>query len=106
MKISVSVSQAGKVNADLSAKIGGALQSIDSVSHSFFNTGGGKASITVRLNKAARKALAKKHKLSVDLSVSYSESSSVNVASLTLTKGKSKKSGKSKKTVRHGSRAR
>jgi hypothetical protein len=106
LKISVSVSQAGKVNADLSAKIGGALQSIDSVSHSFFNTGGGKASITVRLNKAARKALAKKHKLSLDLSVSYSESSSVNVASLTLTKGKSKKSGKSKKTVRHGSRAR
>jgi len=102
VKITVSVTQAGKISVDVSALVGGAREIVDSVDHSFFNTTGGKATLTLHLNKAARARLSKKHKLSVDISVAYSESSNVNVATMTLTK----KSGKVKHTVRHGSRAR
>ena len=90
LTITVHVSQAGKVSADGSALIGGERVQFSNASHSFFATKGGKAKLTLKLNKQARKALGKKHKLVVDISVSYSESSEVDVATLTLTNGKSK----------------
>lgn len=90
LTITVHVSQAGKVSADGSALIGGERVQFSNADHSFFATKGGKAKLTLKLNKRARRALGKKHKLVVDISVSYSESSEVDVATLTLTDHKSK----------------
>jgi hypothetical protein len=90
MELTVHVSEAGKVAAVASAVIGGAQETVASASHSFYATDGGSAMLTIRLSKAARKALAKHHRLSIEIAVSYSESNQVSVASLTLTKGKAK----------------
>jgi hypothetical protein len=96
LTITVHVSQAGKISAVASAVIKGATETLSSASHSFFATSGGTAKLTLHLGNAARKVLARKHKLVVHLSVSYSESSQINLASLTLTKAKTKKA-----TTRH-----
>jgi hypothetical protein len=96
LTITVHVSQAGKISAVASAVIKGATETLSSASHSFFATGGGTAKLTLHLGKAARKVLARKHKLLVHVTVSYSESNQINIASLTLTKAKTKKA-----TTRH-----
>jgi hypothetical protein len=91
LTITVHVSQAGRVSAAASAVIKGATEMLSTANHSFFATGGGTAKLSLHLSKAARKALASKHKLVVDIAVTYSESSQANIASLTLTDPKTKK---------------
>ena len=99
LTLKVRVSQAGKISSMASTKIGGSRVIVATAKHSFFTTDGGTAKLTLHLNKQARKRLASKHKLSLDITVSYSESSQVEMAALKLTKGKASK-GKSKKAVR------
>ena len=99
LTLKVHVTQAGKVSSVASAKIGGSQVTVATANHSFFATNGGTAKLTLKLNKQARKRLASKHKLSVDITVSYSESSQVQLATLSLTKGKASK-GKSTKAAR------
>jgi hypothetical protein len=99
LTLKVHVTQAGKVSSEASTLIGGSRAIVATANHSFFATNGGTAKLTLHLNKQARTRLASKHKLSVDITVSYSESSQVDMATLTLTKGKASK-GKSKKGVR------
>ena len=96
LTITVHASQAGKISAVASARIKGATEILSSANHSFFATAGGTAKLTLHLGKAARKALASKHKLVVDITVSYSASGQVDIATLTLTHKKSTKA-----TTRH-----
>jgi hypothetical protein len=85
---------------------------VASASHSFFATHGGTAKLTLHLSKAARTRLAKQHRLSLVITVTYSESSEVYIASLTLTKGHTKKAttrraaSSRRATVRRGARER
>jgi hypothetical protein len=95
LTLKVRVSEAGKISAVASAKIKGNIETVASASHSFFATSGGSATLTLHLSKTARNTLASKHKLVVDIAVSYSESSEINLATVTLTKAKSAKKGKS-----------
>ena len=91
LTLTVHVSQAGKIVAVASDPSKRVRVTVATASHSFFATDGGTATLTLRLSKAARQKLAKQHRLSVVIAVSYSESSQVSMASLTLTKGKTKK---------------
>jgi hypothetical protein len=106
LTLTVHVTQAGKIAAvasDLSKRV---RLTVATASHSFFATDGGTAKLTLRLSKAARNKLAKQHRLSLTISVSYSESSEVYIASLTLTKARGKPAGDRRSTVRHGTRER
>jgi hypothetical protein len=91
LTLTVSATEAGKITAVASAKINGTQQTVASASASLFATTGGKVTLVLHLSKAAGKALNKKHKLVVNIAVSYSESNQVNIATVTLTKGKSAK---------------
>jgi hypothetical protein len=77
---------------------------IQAANRSLTATAGGNVTVTLRLNNAARRALAKKHRLAVDITVSYSQSNEVDVASLTLTTalGKAKHAAKQVPTRRSG----
>ena len=50
----------------------------------FFGAAGGTGKITLRLARAARKTLSKKHTLALTISVNYSQSTQTDVATLTL----------------------
>jgi hypothetical protein len=92
LTITVHASQAGKLRAVASARIKGATEILSSASHSLSGARGGTAKLTLHLGKAARKALASKHKLTVNITVSYSESGQVEIATVNLTQKKRKKS--------------
>jgi hypothetical protein len=98
LTITVHASEAGKISAVASARIKGATQILSNANHSFRGAHGGTAKLTLHLGKAARKALASKHKLVVEISVSYSQSGEVNVASLTLTQTAKKATRRNAKT--------
>lgn len=118
LKITVHASQPGKISAVASARIKGATEILSSASHSFRGAHGGTATLTLHLGKNARKALASKHKLVVKISVSYSQSGQVDIASVTLTQQKGKRATTLRKattqwkaitrraTVRRGARER
>jgi hypothetical protein len=89
--LTVHATQAGKLSVVVSALMGGGRMIVDTVNRSLLATDGGQMKITVHLGKAARHVLASKHRLVVDITVSYSRSNVVDVATLTLTtKGKAK----------------
>lgn len=88
LTLTVHVSAAGKVVAVASTAVQGARGIAASTKHSFFATHGSETKLTLHLGKAARKALADKHRLVVRIAVSYSKSSQVKVATLALTKGR------------------
>jgi hypothetical protein len=92
LTITVHASQAGKLSAVASAKIKGATEILSSATHRLSGARGGTAKLTLHLGTAARKALASKHKLTVDITVSYSESGQVEIATVNLTQKKPKKS--------------
>ncbi len=96
LKLTVLASSAGRITATASATIDGVHETLSTATAWLFATHGGTATLTLTLNRTARKALAKKHTLVVDIAVSYSESNQVEVAAVTLTKGKT-----GKKTKRH-----
>jgi hypothetical protein len=82
LSLKVSATGAGKLTARARAKLGKKTKTIASASKSV--VAGEKATLTLRLSKAARKALAKNRKLKVGITVSYSESTTVKAAKLTL----------------------
>jgi hypothetical protein len=118
LTITVHASQAGKISAVASARIKGATEILSSASHSFRAAHGGTATLTLHLGRDARKALASNHKLVVQISVSYSQSGQVEIASVTLTQQKGKRATTRRKattqwkaitrraTVRRGARER
>jgi hypothetical protein len=108
MVLTVHVSQAGKLAAVASAVIKGARETVASANGSIFATHGGTAKLTLRLSKAARKLLAKNHRMVIEIAVSYSESNQASVATLTLTHGKakSKKATNRRATLRRRARER
>jgi hypothetical protein len=91
LAITVHASQAGKISAVASARIKGATEILSSASHSFRGAHGGTATLTLHLGNDARKALESKHKLVVQIAVSYSQSGEVDIASVTLTQQKGKR---------------
>lgn len=83
--LTIHATQAGKISVVLSAAMKGGRMILDTVNRSLHATGGGQTKVTLHLGKAARRVLATKHRLVVDISVSYSQSNVVDVAKLTLT---------------------
>jgi hypothetical protein len=83
---------------------------MSSASATLRSVNGGKATLKLKLNAAARKALDKQHKLAVRIEVSYSQSGEVNVAALTLTKKKAKHAARRHKgrgaAIHHGAQER
>lgn len=85
LTLTVHATQAGKISIVVSALMKGGQMIVDTVNRSLHATNGGQMKVTVHLGKAARRVLATKHRLVVDISVSYSQSNVVDVARLTLT---------------------
>jgi hypothetical protein len=82
LTLSVSATAAGKLSANVFAVLHGRNQRVGSASVTLGKAG--KVTLTLHLNKAARKALAKSKKLALRIEVSYSGSALVKVAKLTL----------------------
>ena len=82
--LTVSATAPGKIVATVFAKIHGLQTQVASGRKSFFSAAGGKGKITLRLARAARRTLSKKHTLALTISVSYSQSTQTDVATLTL----------------------
>jgi hypothetical protein len=80
----VSATAPGKIVAKVFAKIRGLQSQVASGRKSFFSAAGGTGKITLRLARAARRTLRKKHTLALTISVSYSQSTQTDVATLTL----------------------
>jgi len=107
LTLTVTVGEAGRITATGSAVLKGIDSMVASATKALYATDGGKATLTLRLSKAARKALASKHKLVVRIAVSYTGSNQVNIASVTLTtKGKSKKATNRRSALRRRARER
>jgi len=83
--ITVHTNAPGKITANAYGKLASGLVRMSSASHSLSGAKGGTAKLTLRLNRAGRKALASKHKLPVRIEVSFSQSGEVDVATMTLT---------------------
>ena len=82
--LTVSATAPGKIVATVFAKIRGLQTQVASGRKSFFGAAGGSGKITLRLARAARKTLSKKHSLALTISVGYSQSTQTDVATLTL----------------------
>lgn len=82
--LTVSATAPGKVVATVFAKIRGLETQVASGRKSFFSAAGGSGKITLRLARAARRTLSKKHSLALTISVGYSQSTQTDVATLTL----------------------
>jgi hypothetical protein len=85
-QLKVSTTAAGKVTARVFAKIRGNTTQVASASHTFSGAQGGTAKLKLKLVKAARQALSKKHKLGMTIEVTYSQSTETDMATLTLKK--------------------
>ena len=83
--ITVHTNAPGKITANAYGKLASGLVRMSSASHSLSGARGGTARLTLTLNSAGRKALAKNHKLPVRIEVTFSQSGEVNVATMTLT---------------------
>lgn len=94
--ITVHTNAPGKITANAYGKLASGLVRMSSASHSLSGARGGTAKLTLTLNSAGRKALAKNHKLPVRIEVTFSQSGEVDVATMTLT-GKTQHRTKHKK---------
>jgi len=82
--LTVTATAPGKIDAMVFAKIRGLQTQVAAGHKSFFSAAGGTGKITLRLARAARRTLSKKHTLALTISVSYSQSTQTDVATLTL----------------------
>jgi hypothetical protein len=82
--LTVTATAPGKIVAMVFAKIHGLQTQVASGRKSFFSAAGGRGKITLRLARAARRTLSKKHILALTISVNYSQSTQTDVATLTL----------------------
>lgn len=103
--LTVRVDAGGTVTAGAFRKRNSALLRMSTASKTLSSPNGGTAKLTLKLNAAGRKALAKQHKLAVRIEVSFSESPVLNIASMTLTKPKPKKPAKHKRRATHAGRS-
>jgi hypothetical protein len=110
LTLTVHASAGGKLTARAYGKLAGGLLRMSSATATLRSVNGGKATLKLKLNAAARKALDKQHKLAVRIEVSYSQSGEVNVAALTLTKKKAKHAARRHKgkgaAIHHGAQER
>jgi hypothetical protein len=97
--ITVHANAPGKITANAYGKLASGLVRMSSASHSLSGAKGGTAKLTLTLNRAGRKALAKNHKLPVRIEVSFSQSGEVDVATMTLTSKKTQHRAKHKRRV-------
>lgn len=97
--ITVHTNAPGKITASAYGKLASGLVRMSSASHSLSGARGGTAKLTLTLNSAGRKALAKNHKLPVRIEVSFSQSGEIDVATMTLTSKKTQHRTKHKKRV-------
>lgn len=86
VQLKVSATAAGTVAARVFAKIRGNKTQVASASHTFSGASGGTTKLKLKLVKAARNALGKKHKLGLTIEVTYSQSTETDMATLTLKK--------------------
>jgi hypothetical protein len=89
LPLQVSATAAGKLTAVVFASMHGKSVKVGTASVTLGRAG--KRTLTLHLNKTARKALAKQGRLALRIEVSYSGSGTVRVATLTLSRGKASK---------------
>jgi hypothetical protein len=90
--LTVRASEAGKVSAQVRAKVG--KRTVVAARASKTATEGGEVSLTLRLSSVARKHLRKTGKLPVTVRVTYSGSSGAQSTSLTLKRAVARRGGR------------